>query len=210
MKNFSNEYLELLRGEFAGINLTRIEDPEEFYNKQILDSLFPLNESKVFKNKILEAGILVDIGFGGGFPILPLAKNLPKIKFFGFDARSKKVEVVKLIAEKLRLNNVKLAHARVEDILFDKPVVITLKAVGKISDFLPLIKTTEKILVCFYKGPKIYELEELDSIEKSWELVEEIAYDLNGTEGRTFLCFRNKNVLRGTINNKLIKFSGLL
>lgn len=210
MREFSTDYLNLLTGEFSGINLTRIEGPEEFYNKQILDSLLPLEKSKIFQAEIIKAGVLVDIGFGGGFPILPLAKSLPQIKFFGFDARAKKVEVVSQIANKLKINNVKLSHLRLEEIVFDRPVVITLKAVGKISELLPLVKSTHKILVCFYKGPNFYELEEIDSLEKSWELVEEIAYNVSGTDGRSFLCFKNKNVLRGTINSKFIKFSELL
>lgn len=210
MKKFSSDYLNLLTGEFSGINLTRIESPDEFYNKQILDSVIPLEKSKFFANELKRAKILVDIGFGGGFPILPLAKSLPDYKFFGFDARAKKVEVVSQIAHKLHLNNVKLSHIRFEELVFDRPVVITFKAVGKISELLPLIKSSQNILVCFYKGPNFYELEEIDSLEKDWELVEEITYDLAGTEGRSFLCFKNKNVLRGTINSKLIKFSELL
>jgi 16S rRNA (guanine527-N7)-methyltransferase len=210
MKDFSNKYLELLTNEFKGINLTRIESPEEFYNKQILDSILPLEKSKTFANEILKTGILVDVGFGGGFPILPLANALPNVRFYGIDARAKKVDVVTKIAERLGLNNVQLRHLRIEELVFDKPVVVTFKAVGKISDFLPLIKSTEKIIVCFYKGPNVYELEDIEAIEKNWTVVEEISYEVEGTEGRTFLCFKNKNVLRGTINNKLIKFSELL
>lgn len=210
MKEFAINYLNLLTNEFKGINLTRIESPEEFYNKQILDSILPLEKSKIFSKELAKAGRLLDIGFGGGFPILPLAKVLPDIKFIGIDARSKKVEVVSKISELLGLANVTLKHIRIEEIIIDKPVIVTFKAVGKISDFLPLIKTSEKIIVCFYKGPNVYELEDFESIEKNWEIIEEISYNLEGTEGRTFLIFKNKNVLRGTINNKLIKFSELL
>jgi 16S rRNA (guanine527-N7)-methyltransferase len=52
MKEFSEKYLELLTGEFAGINLTRIESPEEFYNKQILDSVLPEVHSDIFKKAL--------------------------------------------------------------------------------------------------------------------------------------------------------------
>ena len=210
MKEFSKDYLALLTNEFKGINLTRIEGAEEFYNKQILDSVLPIEKSKAFLTELKKTGLLVDIGFGGGFPILPLAKALPQVRFYGFDARAKKVDVVAQIAQRLGLTNVELRHLRVEELVFDVPSVVTFKAVGKISDFLPLIKTTEKILVCFYKGPNVYELEDIEAIEKQWDVIEEISYNVEGTEGRTFLCFRNKNVLRGTINSKLIKLSELL
>ncbi len=210
MKTFSQNYLNLLQGEFKGINLTRIDDPDEFYNKQIIDSVLPLEKSSIFLQEINKSGILVDVGFGGGFPIFPLAVKLPGIKFIGLDARSKKVEVVTAIGNMLEIKNSKLHHIRVEEVVFDLPVVITFKAVGKISDLLSSIKSSTRVLVCFYKGPNVHELENIKSALKSWDLKEEIQYEVPGTEGRSFLCFRNKNVLRGTIDSKLIKISELL
>ena len=213
MKEFSEKYLELLKGEFAGINLTRIESSEEFYQKQIVDSVLPETQSEVFKEQLEKTKILVDIGFGGGFPILPLAFTNPDKKFYGFDARAKKVQVVTQIADRLGLKNVKLMHQRLEEIEFDKDVVITLKAVGKVTDFLPLFKTTKTLHVFFYKGPNFYDLEEIEPVLKDWEVVEEISYDVPGTEGRVFLGFKNKKVLRGTVlpnAPKIIKFSSLL
>jgi 16S rRNA (guanine527-N7)-methyltransferase len=210
MKEFSKKYLDLLTGEFAGINLTRIQSEEEFYQKQIVDSVLPETESEVFKEQLEKTKILVDIGFGGGFPILPLAFNNPDKKFYGFDARAKKVEVVRKIADKLELKNVKLMHYKVEEIEFDKDVVVTFKAVGKVSDFLPLFKTTKTLHVFFYKGPNFYDLEDIESVLDNWEVVEEISYDVPGTEGRLLLGFKNKKVLRGTKTEKNIKFSSLL
>ena len=66
MKNFSQKYLDLLTGEFAGINLTRIESPDEFFNKQIMDSVLPETHSEIFKKALEKTGLLIDIGFGGG------------------------------------------------------------------------------------------------------------------------------------------------
>lgn len=210
MKEFSQKYLEMLTGEFAGINLTRIESPEEFYNKQIMDSVLPEIHSKVFKKALEKTGILVDIGFGGGFPILPLAFTNPDKKFIGLDARAKKVQIVSKIATSLNLKNVKLLHQRFEEIIFDKDAVITFKAVGKVSDLLPLLKTNKTLYVFFYKGPNFYELEDIETLLDSWELIEEVAYDAEGTEGRVLLGFKNINVLRGTKTPKNIKFSELL
>jgi 16S rRNA (guanine527-N7)-methyltransferase len=149
MKEFSKKYLDLLTGEFSGINLTRIQSEEEFYQKQIIDSVLPETESEIFKEELERTKILVDIGFGGGFPILPLAFNNPDKKFYGFDARAKKVEVVRKIADKLELKNVKLMHYKVEEIEFDKDAVVTFKAVGKVTDLLPLFKTTKTLHVFF-------------------------------------------------------------
>lgn len=212
LQEFSKKYLDLLKGEFSGINLTRIDSPEEFFQKQILDSVLPESESKVFKNALEKTNLLVDIGFGGGFPILPLAFTNPDKKFVGFDARAKKVQVVQKIAKILELDNVTLKHQRLETLDFDVDAVITFKAVGKVEDYLPLLRTSKTLYVFFYKGPNFYELEDIEEmLEKDWELIEEKAYDVSGTEGRLLIGFKNRKVLRGTIQTeKIIKFSSLL
>lgn len=209
IKEFSQKYLDLLTGEFAGINLTRIESPEEFFQKQIKDSILPEEESEVFRKSLEKTKLLVDIGFGGGFPILPLAFTNPDKKFYGMDARAKKAQTVAKIAEKLGLKNVKLMHQRFEEVIFDKDAVITFKAVGKVCDLLPLLKTNNKLFVFFYKGPNFYELEDIEPMLDDWEVIEEVTYDVPGTEGRLLIGFKNKNVLRGTKTAKNIKFSQL-
>ncbi len=212
MKEFAKKYLDLLTGEFAGINLTRITTPEEFYQKQIIDSVLPETESKVFKNCLEETKLMVDVGFGGGFPILPLAFTNPDKKFIGFEARAKKAQVVQKIANTLGLKNATLRHQRLELIDFDVDAMITFKGVGKVSDYLPLLRTNKTLYVFFYKGPNFYELEDFEAlIEKDWELIEEKSYEVPGTEGRILLGFKNRKVLRGTIQTeKIIKFSSLL
>ncbi len=212
MKEFAKKYLDLLTGEFAGINLTRITSPEEFYQKQILDSVLPETESKVFKNCLEKTKLMVDVGFGGGFPILPLAFTNPDKKFIGFEARAKKAQVVQKIAAALGLTNAKLMHQRLETVDFDVDTMITFKGVGKVGDYLPMIRTNKTVYVFFYKGPNFYELEDIeDMIETNWELIEEKSYDVPGTEGRVLLGFKNRKVLRGTmVTEKIIKFSSLL
>ena len=212
MKEFAKKYLDLLTGEFAGINLTRIESPEDFYNKQILDSVMPMTESKVFRNCLEATKLVVDVGFGGGFPILPLAFKNPDVKFIGMEARAKKAQVVQSIANSLGLTNATLKNQRLDFVDFDVDTVITFKAVGKVIDFLPMIRTDKTVYVFFYKGPNFYELEDIEELlEKNWELIEEKSYDVPGTEGRVLLGFKNRKVLRGTIvTEKIIKFSTLL
>lgn len=212
MEEFAKKYLDLLTGEFAGINLTRIVSPEEFYQKQIVDSVLPQTESKVFKNALEATKLLVDVGFGGGFPILPLAFLNPDKKFIGFEARAKKALAVQKIAASLGLSNATLKHQRLETIDFDVEAVITFKGVGKVSEYLPLLRTNKTLYVFFYKGPNFNELEDIeDMIESNWELIEEKTYDVPGTEGRVLLGFKNRKVLRGTIQTeKIIKFSSLL
>ncbi len=206
MKEFTKRYYELLNTKYAGINLTRINDYEDFSNKQILDSIKPYEEAKQFKSILDNKKIMVDVGFGGGFPILPMAKLLPSYKFYGIETRNKKVTTVGKIAEELGLNNVKLIHNRLENVNIDLDVVITLKAVGKVHDFLSKINTTKVIEVYFYKGPNFYELEkeQLKKVKKNWDIIEEIKLKIPGTEERNFIGFRNKNDIKSANNTNIL------
>jgi 16S rRNA (guanine527-N7)-methyltransferase len=54
----------------------------------------------------------------------------------------------------------------------------------------------------FYKGPKFFELENLENIPDNWESIGFEEVELSGTEGRTFAYFKNLDVPRGTNTNK--------
>ncbi|MCP4913757.1 MAG: hypothetical protein GY909_11635 [Oligoflexia bacterium] len=210
MEQFGKDYLDLLTGEFAGINLTRITDFDEFYNKQIVDSILPALNSNVFAKELDKKKHLLDVGFGGGFPILPLAKRFPDYNFAGIEARRKKAEVVSKIADRLKVKNAKLYHFRLEEILIDMPVVITLKAVGTVDNFLNKMVFTKPPVVFFYKGPNFRELEDLNKILKRWDMIEEKEIILPGVDGRYIVGFRPKTVPRGTkVNKTLVNLSDI-
>lgn len=211
MLDFSIRYLHILKTQLAGLNLTNILDPDEFYQKQILDSVLPYQESKLFQEDIAKTKVVVDVGFGGGFPILPLAKLLPNVQFVGVESRRKKAEAVTLIAKELGLNNVKLVHSRLEDFLFDRPATITFKAVGTIGDYLPIINSKTSMKVFFYKGPNFTELEGemIKKLEKNWKLIENQEIKVPGTQQRFLVSFAGQNVPRGTVKT-LVKLSDFL
>lgn len=202
----SDKIFDIYFTDLKGINLTAIRDPEEFYQKQILDSILPYEHSGVLKNSLEKSRVLVDVGFGGGFPLIPLAL-LGSFACYGFESKNKKVEAVKFIAEKLGLSNVRVFHRRIEEILFDQKVTITFKAVGRVKDMLDLLSFTSEIDVYFYKGPNYLELEgdDLNKITR-WTKIEEKEINVPGTDKRYILGYRSKNVLRGTFKN-LVKFS---
>jgi 16S rRNA (guanine527-N7)-methyltransferase len=211
MLDFSIRYLNILKTELAGLNLTNILDQDEFYHKQILDSILPYQESQLFQERVKKTGVVVDVGFGGGFPILPLAKLLPEVKFVGVESRRKKAEAVTLIAKELGLDNVTLVHSRLEDFLFDEPATITFKAVGTIGDYLPIISATQKMHSFFYKGPNFLELEgvQVKKLEKTWKLLENQEIKVPGTQQRFLVSFLSQNVPRGTAKS-LVKLSDFL
>ncbi len=210
MLDFSIRYLNVLNTKLAGLNLTNILDPDEFYHKQILDSINPYLQSDYFKSEVAKTKVIVDVGFGGGFPILPLAKLLPDVQFVGVESKRKKVDAVKLIAEELGLTNVKLVHSRLEDFYFDRPATITFKAVGTVADYLPAIQRNKDVAVFFYKGPNFLELEEKSLAKLSdWKLKENQEIKVPGTQQRFLVSFSSKNVPRGT-PKFLVKLSDFL
>ncbi len=212
LEEFSKSYFKILTTDLEGLNLTAIRDFEEFHQKQILDSLIPLDKAPVFLEELEKCGLSVDIGFGGGFPLVPLAWKLPSVNFLGFEARGKKAMAVQGIAEKLLIKNVKTYHQRYEVVLWDRPAVVTFKAVAKIPDLLKEFISTVPLTVAFYKGPNVRELEDFKKIPKGWQLVEEISFTLPSGEQRILLVFRGQNVPRGTnvSDSKLVKLSRLI
>ncbi len=208
MKDFSERFLKLLNEDFATLNLTRITDPEEFYQKQIIDSIEPTTLFESFDNEI-KKGLHLDIGFGGGFPLLPLAYKYPDTKFIGFEARRKKSDAVNEIASLLGLENVKTYHHRIETVEIDVPCSISFKAVGKIQEFLKKINLSSEAKVYFYKGPNVHELENPKEKIANFRKLIDKPYGLSGTLGRTFIAYEGSIVPRGTKKN-LVKLSELL
>jgi len=200
MNEFCQNYLNLLKTEYSGLNLTRITDPDEFYLKQYEDSIRPLALSAEFKKSLAAQELIVDVGFGGGFPLLPMAAEYPATPFYGIEAREKKVKAVNDIAQRLNLKNVRCFHQRVEEIEFDRPTVLTFKAVGKIKDYLKLIHATAPVKVFFYKGANVYQEENPPTAWQAWQLLETISFPLTPEIQRYLFCYQI--VPHGTISFK--------
>jgi 16S rRNA (guanine527-N7)-methyltransferase len=122
------------------INLSAIRNYEEVWEKHILDTLsliqsiqtiwpwHPLNTAKTW----------LDVGTWGWFPLMPLAKALPHMKWTGLDARRKKTEAVGHIAAKCNITNVQLTWWRIEDHTHHYDI-ITARAVGIADRLIPLL-----------------------------------------------------------------------
>ena len=167
--DFSKKLFNLIHIDFKGLNLTSIDSYEDFYHKQIEDSLLPFSLPE-FKSYLEASELMIDVGFGGGFPLLPLSFSFPGKKFIGFDAREKKVKAVNQMASSLSITNVKAFHGRIEDYLLDRDCLVTFKAVGDIYKYSEMLNLAEDqtVRVLFYKGQNFESLEQ-ESIIKILE-----------------------------------------
>lgn len=211
MKDFSEKLLGLLTGKHAGLNLTRITDPQEFYEKQILDSTAAIDQCPAYAESLNNNSLHIDIGFGGGFPLLPMAKINPAIKFIGLEARAKKVKAVNEMAKDLGLDNVRCFHQRYETINYDQPASVSFKAVGPIKKMLDGFNSFQELDVFFYKGPQVFELEEVKEEYSGWEMICSDLIKVPGTDARYLIGYRKKSVPRGTKSNKeLVNLTALV
>lgn len=88
-------------------NLTALRDPEQAISHHLLDSLAILPH--------VGDGTLLDVGSGGGLPGIPLAIANPDLSVSMVDTVQKKTIFLQQAVIELRLNNVTVHHARVEE-----------------------------------------------------------------------------------------------
>lgn len=107
LKKFESYYL-LLKEYNEKFNITAIEEEKEVYLKHFIDSILYL------KNNKLE-GNIIDVGSGGGFPIIPLKIMCKNLSVTILEANSKKCEFLRTVSNELNLKNVKILCGRAED-----------------------------------------------------------------------------------------------
>lgn len=96
------------------LNLSAHRTEESCWIGNVLDSLAAMELPLLQDAK--EGSSVIDIGTGGGFPLLPLAILLPHCRFTGIDATRKKVDAVGRIIQELRIPNVPVVCGRAEDV----------------------------------------------------------------------------------------------
>jgi 16S rRNA (guanine527-N7)-methyltransferase len=82
-----------------------------------VDKIIPLHyaDCVLIEKHIPKNASVIDIGCGGGFPILPLAIVRPDLKITGLDSTEKKIRYVQTTADELGLQ-VQTIAARAEDV----------------------------------------------------------------------------------------------
>ena len=116
------------------VNLISRKDFEHLYERHILHSLGIA--------KVVQFGKgtrIVDVGTGGGFPLVPLAILFPQCTFHGIDGIGKKITAVKGVVEGLGITNCSAEQVRSEDHKLKYDVIVS-RAVTTLPEFLRMTR----------------------------------------------------------------------
>ncbi len=186
--------------ENANINLSALRTEEACWTGNILDSLALADA--VEKKLIPAPHMMMDVGTGGGFPLLPLAMLYPNATCNGVDSIGKKVAAVGRIVKSVGLTNVNLIAERSESLVRtpahrEKYDTVTARAVAPLNILLEYVTPFARIggHVVLWKSTHIDE--ELAAAEKATSelgcsLVEHYHYDLGGDWGTRQLLIYKK------------------
>lgn len=127
--------LELLAVERASVS--SVTDPDRAWRVHVVDSLTGLEVAA-----LSEAGKIVDIGSGAGFPALPLAVALPSSRLDAVESVRRKCEFVGRAIEAAGIANARVLCARSEEIAAGQGReaydAVTARAVGRLSTLAEL------------------------------------------------------------------------
>ena len=124
------QLIDVFLAKNSQLNLSAIRDPEWVYQKHILDSL------ELTKYDIIKPGNkVIDVGTGGGFPLMPLAMHYPEANFAGVDGRQKKTVAINDMLDQLGVKNAKAYRSRIEDYTWSFDV-LTSRAVAYVDKLL--------------------------------------------------------------------------
>lgn len=116
LQQFQRLYEEILVGN-RHLNLTRIVEAREFWEKHLWDSLAGLHRSTL-TDTLTERSCLkaIDIGTGAGFPGIPIAIAYPHWQMTLLDSTAKKINFIDRLLKALKIENATTLTARVEEI----------------------------------------------------------------------------------------------
>ncbi len=186
--------------ENAKLNLSALRTPETCWHGNILDSLPVLDVLPATAMKIL------DVGTGGGFPLLPVAVCRPEWVCVGLDSVEKKINALDRIVRTIGIGNVDLLCGRTEELgrnpkyreTFDAVFARAVAPINVLLEYVsPFCKPGGKVIL--WKSLQVEE-ELKDSLlaraELSCHLASRHEYALPGTWGtRQLLIFEKTSRL---------------
>jgi 16S rRNA (guanine527-N7)-methyltransferase len=169
-------FRDLLEKWNRAYNLTSVRDPGQMVGRHLLDSLSiaPWVRSRR----------LLDVGSGGGLPVVPLAILMPGRQFVALDSNHKKTRFLTQCKLELGLRNLEVVTARAEDFHPSEPFEqISSRAFTAVDNMIqwcgPLLAATGEFLAM--KGPDW--ATELNDMPAHWELAAEHPLQVPGCDG---------------------------
>src|SRR3989344_2334469 len=195
------ELMHVFLEENQKLNLSAFRTEASCWIGNNLDSLAFLDVLPTLVTVHSSPSTILDIGTGGGFPLLPLAICLPEMHFTGVDSVQKKVDAVQRMTDALALKNIRLSCGRAEE-LGREPIhrerydIVLSRAVAALPTLLeyasPFVKNG-RYIVLWKSIDTAQELDEslLARAEFSCHLVKQYPYDLpEGYGTRQLLIFQ--------------------
>ena len=159
--NSISTYIDILLRWNARINLTAIRDPEEIVTRHFGESLiaarhlfplYPVSSSVPPVSSVVKAfdvavandqrretnARVADLGSGAGFPGLPIKLWAPNIALTLIESNHKKTAFLREVSRALTLTDINIQNARAETLTPSTFDVVTLRAVERFPDVLPV------------------------------------------------------------------------
>ena len=135
------------------INLTTITEDEDVWIKHFIDSC-------TIAEYIEEDCRIIDVGTGAGFPGVPVKIIKPSTKLTLLDSLNKRINFLKDVCEKIKLEDVDCLHGRAEELARDEKYrekydIATARAVANLATLaeycLPFVKKGG-LFICMKSG----------------------------------------------------------
>lgn len=179
-------FRDLLEKWNRAYNLTSVRDPAEMVGRHLLDSLTIA--------PWVTASRVLDVGSGGGLPVVPLAILMPDRQFVGLDSNSKKTRFLTQCKLELGLRNLEVITARAEDYQPAEPFAqISSRAFTAVANMVQwcghLLAPSGEFLAM--KGPDW--AAEVDALPAGWVLDAEHPLQVPGFDGERHLLIISRS-----------------
>lgn len=133
------DYLTLLQQWNATYNLTAVREPDEMLGQHLADCLAVVGP---FRRSVAGLGAVrvLDVGSGAGLPGVVLAVTNSTVEVTCVDAVGKKAAFIRQVASRLRLPNLHVVQARVENLAAGPFSVVVSRAFASLGDFVQLTR----------------------------------------------------------------------